>query len=188
MPFEDVFEDDFRNFGTMNRRTKKLRDEIDALFERMKTGELEGTWETREINEPGLRGRISIGRFESDRELEPLDPMKPQRKRPMPELSFELPKNASEETREPLTDIFKDDNALTIYVELPGEEKENIQLKLSEGSLDIRARNFRKTIDLPENDIAAEKMTTEYKNGVLKITLPKKTTLRPEDIERQKHV
>lgn len=187
MPFEDDFDDDFEYFGVFNGKLmRKLQEEIGAIFKEVKSGKLEGTWETTEINEPGVKGWISKGRFGSDRASEPLDPVRPQRRRPRPERPFGLPKTASNEMREPLTDVFEEEKAITIYVELPGEEMEDIQLKVMENSLEIRARNFHKDIELPSESVAAEKMASEYKNGVLKITLPKKTPLRNEDARKQK--
>lgn len=187
MSFESDFDDDFGEFSVFNNRfAKKLLEEMDAIFKEVRDGKLAGTWETREINEPEVKGRISIGRFESDQAWEPLDPLKPRRRRPMPEIPFELPETMSKEVRDPLTDVFEEENAISIYVELPGEEKEDIHLKVKEGTLDIRARNFSKKIDLPDDNVSPEKMTSEYKNGVLRITLPKKTHLRAEDAKKQK--
>jgi HSP20 family molecular chaperone IbpA len=189
LSFENDFNDDFEEFGLFNDKfMKKLREEIDAIFNEVKSGKLRGTWETKEINEPGVKGWISMGRYRSDHAFEPIDPPKPQRRRPMPETPFELPKNASKEMREPLTDIFEEGNAITIYVELPGEEKEDIQVKAGESSVGIKARNFCKKIALPNGNVAAERMTSEYKNGVLRITLPKKMLLRDEDVKKLKEV
>lgn len=187
--FDANFDEIFENFGLLNSRfTKKIQEEIDAMLKEANSGKLKGTWKTKEINEPGMKGWIFMGSFGSDKALEPLDPSKPQKKRPIPERPFEFSKNMPEETREPLTDVFEAEKATKIYLELPGEEKEDIQLKAEEGSIEVKAKNFYKKIDVPNNNVSTEKMTSDYKNGVLTITLPKKISLRKEDTAREKTV
>ena len=91
------------------------------------------------------------------------------------------------------TDIKEKDGKYILEVDLPGYEKENISLKLKDGYLEISAeikreenstskekiihkeryygectRNFYVGDDIKEEDIKAE-----FKNGILKITLPK---------------
>ena len=85
-------------------------------------------------------------------------------------------------------DVFEEEKATKIYLELPGEEREDIQLKAKEGSIEVKAKNFYKKIDLPDNNVSTEKITNDYRNGVLTITLPKKIPLRREDTARQKTV
>lgn len=184
MAFDDYFDEDFELVS--DRLRKKILGEIDAIFKEIKNGKLEGTWETKEIDEPGVKGWISMGSFGTVDSLEPLDPIRPRRKRPVPERPFELPKATSGETREPLTDVFEEANATTIYMELPGEEREDIRIKVTEDCVNVKSRNFHKNVRLPNDDIATERMTSEYKNGLLRITLPKKTQLRVEDAKKQK--
>jgi HSP20 family molecular chaperone IbpA len=189
MSFGENFDEFFENFGMLNDKSrKKIQEEIDAIFKKLKSGKLKGKWETKEINQPGVKGWIFMGSFGSDEALEPLDPLRPQRRRPMPERPFEIPKATSEETREPLTDVLEEETVTKIYVELPGEEKEDIQLKINEGSIEVKAKNFSKKIDLPNDNVSTEKITQEYKNGVLTITLPKKIPLRKEDAKKQKMI
>ena len=188
MSFGENFDEIFGNFAFNSKFRKKIQEEIDTIFKEVKSGKLKGTWETKEINEPGMKGWIFMGSFGSDEALEPLDPLRPQRRRPMPERPFEVPKTALEEMREPLADVFEEENAIDVYVELPGEEKKDIKLKVKEDSVEVKAKSFYKKIDLPNNNVAAERMTSEYKNGVLRITLPKKASLRKEDAEKQKMV
>jgi HSP20 family molecular chaperone IbpA len=187
--FDANFDEIFENFGLFNSKSmKKIQEEIDAMLKEVDSDELKGTWKTKEINEPGMKGWIFIRSFGSDEALEPFDPLKPQKKRPVPERPFDLSKNKREETREPLTDVFEEEKATKIYLELPGEEKEDIQLKANEGSLEVKAKNFYKKIDLPNDNVSTEEMTSDYRNGVLTITLPKKISLRKEDSAREKTV
>jgi HSP20 family molecular chaperone IbpA len=189
MSFDDDFDDFFESLGLFNgKSSKKIQEEIDAILKEINSDKLEGTWETRNIDEPGMKGWVLMGRFRSDEELEPLNPLRPQKRRPMPEKPFETSRSTPEEASEPLMDIFEEEKATKIYLELPGEEKENIQLMTKDGIIEVKTKNFYKKIDLRNNNFSTEKMTTDYKNGVLIITLPKRTLLRKEDTEKQEMV
>lgn len=134
------------------------------------------------------KGYVIQGRLSTPDSLEPLEPMKPSRRRPLPENPFELPRSAFDEVREPMTDIFEEEDATKIYVELPGEEKDDVQLKFNDDGIEVKARHFYKMIELPSRHIDNGTVTKEYKNGVLQITIPKKTQLRSEDTRREKIV
>jgi len=83
--------------------------------------------------------------------------------------------------REPLVDIFEEENQLRVYVELPGVEKKDIQLDFKENHIELRAENFYKEIQLPHEHFSKNASATQYKNGVLEIVLPKENKLRPQD-------
>ena len=78
--------------------------------------------------------------------------------------------------REPLVDIVDTDGEIKIIVELPGVEKESIQLSGTENRLTISVdnpeRKYYKEIDIPAK-VDPKKAKTSYKNGVLETTLPK---------------
>jgi len=189
LTFDSDFDEILGNFDYFNSRLmKRFQTEIDEIFKEIKNGKIKGAWETREINEPGVKGYIIQGRFGTDQAQEPFEPLRPPRRRPLPEKPFELPKDAPEETREPLTDIFEEENATKIYVELPGEEKEEIHIEITEDSIEVKTRNFYKMIELPNKHITKETITSKYKNGILEITIPKKIRLRKEDAEKEKQV
>jgi HSP20 family protein len=189
LSFDSDFDEIFGDFDFFNTKfMKRFQSQMDEIFKEIKNGKLDGTWETRQIKEPSVNGFIIMGRFSSDQAQEPFEPLKPLRRRPMPENPFELPKNAPRETREPLTDIFEEENATKIYVELPGEEKEDIHLKVTEDSIEVKAKNFHRIIDLPNRHIAKETVTSKHKNGVLEITIPKKMGLRKKDAEKERMV
>jgi len=120
--------------------------------------------------------------------LEPLEPLRPWKRPLTPEKPFGFPRRTEEEMREPLTDIFEEDNAFKVYVELPGEEKEDIAFKIANGKLEVRAKNFCKTVNLPGENIVPDKATSEYKNGVLTITVPRKIKLREKDARNTRTV
>jgi HSP20 family protein len=85
-----------------------------------------------------------------------------------------LPGQISEE-REPLVDIFVDENEAKIIAEIPGVQKEDINLTVSQNklviSVDTESRKYYKEIDLPEN-ILPEKAVSKYNNGILEIKIP----------------
>lgn len=175
MAFSDDFGDTFEDLDNLNRRLmKKFQKEIDEMFREITSGKIKGAWETREINEPQAKGFIIQGRFGFNESLEPIEPLKPPRRRPLPENPFELSKSEAKDTREPLTDVFDEEGATKIYVELPGERKEDIRLRFIEDGLEVKAKNFYKILALSKSNLDTSSLTSECKNGVLKITIRKK--------------
>jgi len=163
-------------FGDFDSELKKRMRELSEVEKAMKSGKLKGEWDVRQIDEPGIRGYVIRGHFWSDQPLDPLDPfelLNPWNRRPVPQRPPRVLGDASAETREPLTDVFEEEKAVKVYVELPGEEKDDIQLNVTEGKVEVKARNFYKMIDLPTRDIDVEKASSKYNNGVLNVTIPK---------------
>ena len=80
------------------------------------------------------------------------------------------------EEREPLVDVIETDGEIHIVAELPGVEKNDIKLHGTEDSLTISVdtpqRKYYKEINLPAK-VKVKEAKTQYKNGVLEITLPK---------------
>ena len=81
-----------------------------------------------------------------------------------------------EEEREPITDVFDEDEEIRIYAEMPGVNREDIRLDVKEDILDISAqtadRKYHKEILLPSK-VNAETMTSSYNNGILEIKVEK---------------
>jgi len=161
------FEDIFRDMELFHKKlTERMFKEMEEIERQVRSGELEGEWDVKPIERPGVKGYVARGRFWS---------------RETPEIS----KRALEEVHEPLTDVFEEKESINLYVELPGVEKEDIQLNITEGKAEIKAKNFYKLVDLPTRDVDSEKASADYKNGVLKATIPKiKKTV--EDEKKQK--
>jgi len=156
----DDFEDIFRDAENFHRRLlKKMFKEMDDIEEAIRSGKLEGEWDIKPIEEPGIKGYIAQGRFQFG-------------DKPSPQ-TLKLPKQIPEEVREPLTDVFQDTDNVRLYVELPGVEKTDIQLNVTQGRAEIKAKNFYKAIDLPTSHVESDKAKANYKNGVLEVTIPK---------------
>jgi HSP20 family protein len=103
----------------------------------------------------------------------------------------------------PKVDVFEEDNAFEVHLSVPGMNKEDFKIDVSENHLTIsgerktskekKENNYRsietnyglfsRTFVLPDN-IDVNKIEAEYKNGILELTLPKderktiKTTVR----------
>ncbi len=79
--------------------------------------------------------------------------------------------------REPLTDIIEGDSDIAITIEIPGVEKDNIDLNVTEETLEIKVdapeRKYHKVVNLP-NKVKTKSTKATYKNGILDIVLDKK--------------
>ena len=176
------FDEIFRDFDKIMKRMHGLNE----IEKDLKSGKLKGGWDVKQIDEPNIKGYVIQGRFRSNQPLEPFDPFKPNdpfERRPIPQRSFRPSEIASKEIREPLTDVFEEEKVVKIYVELPGEEKDDIQLNVTKGKVEIKTKNFYKMLEVPPN-VDVEKASSKYNNGVLMIIVPKDKTI-PEDEKRR---
>ena len=176
------FDEIIRDFDEMMKRMRGFNEIENAV----KNGKLKNGWEIKQIDEPNIKGYVIQGRFWSDQPLEPIDPLNPNNpfeRRPTPQRSFKPSEIAAKETREPLTDVFEEEKAVKIYAELPGEEKNSIQLNVTKGKVEIKAKNFYKMIQVPRN-VDVEKASSRYNNGVLTIIIPKDKTILKDEKRR----
>ena len=94
--------------------------------------------------------------------------------------------------RKPLTDIWETDDNVIAKLELPGIEKEDIDINVTEDSLEVKVekekeekeekpgfyrkersyKGFYRCFSLPQN-LESERAEAIYKNGVLEIKIPK---------------
>jgi HSP20 family protein len=102
----------------------------------------------------------------------------------------------------PLMDIIDSKDDLVVYVEIPGVNKDDIKVKIHNDVLTISGE--RKEPELPEKanclirerefgkfmrsirlpyPIGVSKVNAEYKDGILKIILPKKEEVKPKEIQ-----
>jgi HSP20 family protein len=102
----------------------------------------------------------------------------------------------------PSVDIFENDNEVVIKAEVPGMNAKDIEVKLENNVLMLKGERhfekeakeenyhriereygtFSRSFSLP-TAVNGDKVTAEYKDGVLKIVLPKKEETKPKPIK-----
>jgi HSP20 family protein len=117
---------------------------------------------------------------------------------------FERPGRRTDKQGEwyPSLDVAETKNDLVIKAEVPGMEPKDIDISLSNGILTIKGEkkqereekeedyhlversygSFTRSIQLPR-EIQSDKISASYKNGVLKITLPKSEEAKKKEIK-----
>lgn len=154
------FFDDF--FWGLDEELERIKEHLDSMFERA----IRVPFDEKTFRKPFVYGfSIRMGP-DGIPHIEEFGNTKP--RRGMERVFSGL------EGREPLTDIIEAEDSISITVELPGVEKEDIDLNATENSLtihvDTEERKYHKEIDLPA-EVDPESTTATYKNGVLDITL-----------------
>jgi len=80
------------------------------------------------------------------------------------------------EEREPLVDVIEEEKDVVVVAELPGVEKEGINLNVTEDhltiSVDTPERKYHKELSLPAR-VDSKSAQASYKNGVLEVRLKK---------------
>ena len=93
----------------------------------------------------------------------------------------------------PAVDIFENKDELLILADLPGVSKEDLSINFDKGQLMLEGRprqfgleeeafDYRRTFVVSQG-IDADKISAHLQNGVLRLTLPKPTALRPRQIQ-----
>ncbi|EMI17283.1 heat shock protein, HSP20 [Rhodopirellula maiorica SM1] len=102
----------------------------------------------------------------------------------------------------PLMNLWEDDNSLYLEAELPGFEMDDLEIYVTGGNqLSISGERkqpeheagawhrqergfgkFRRTLELP-GDVDSEKVSANFRNGVLTLTMPKSEAAKPRRIE-----
>ena len=99
--------------------------------------------------------------------------------------------NSEQYSKRPVVSYSESDSKYFVYVELPGVDKENVSLNISDSLLELEAKrnvlrfddvkgcnrddrelNYYYAAELPEN-IEVNKVKAHFKNGILNIDLPK---------------
>lgn len=101
----------------------------------------------------------------------------------------------------PLVDIFDSESGVTILVDLPGVKKEDVSVEVKENLLTIKGERFAAQM-VDENKyyrreracgtfnrafamrgtIEPDKIKATFKNGVLKVEIPKPEEMRPKQV------
>jgi HSP20 family protein len=102
----------------------------------------------------------------------------------------------------PALDVHEDKDNYVVKAELPGMKKEDIEVSLNDGVLNLSGERksetnnkdaevyrserffgrFQRTVTLP-TAVAADKIQAAYKDGVLTVTLPKAEEAKPRKID-----
>ena len=121
----------------------------------------------------------------------------------------DFPFSSVPETKEnwiPSVDILEQDGNLILRAALPGMTEKQIELKLEGNTLTLKGErkmenedkrnnyhriesfygSFTRSFRIPDT-VDAEKISAEYKNGVLTITIPQKPEVRPREIPVSVH-
>lgn len=73
--------------------------------------------------------------------------------------------------KEPIVDIFEENDYVTVIAEIPGAKEKDIKTELTGNILEISAGGFTKSITLPETSRSIAGRT--YKNGILQLKIEK---------------
>ena len=95
-----------------------------------------------------------------------------------PDYSAEAKKPYSlQDAREPLVDVIEEPDQIKVVTELPGVEKDEIDLYATSRTLTINVSNpqrrFYKQLDLPA-EVDESSASSTYRNGILETVLRKK--------------
>jgi HSP20 family protein len=114
--------------------------------------------------------------------------------------NWELPTSTT--AWNPSVDIFENDNEVVVKAELPGMDAKDIDVRLENNILTLKGErqfekeakeenyhriereygSFTRSFALP-TAVNGEKVKAEYKDGILKIVLPKKEETKPKPIK-----
>ena len=106
------------------------------------------------------------------------------------------------EVKPPIVDVFEEKDDIVVKAELPGMEKDNIEVNLADHRLTIKGEkkkedevkeedyyraersygSFLRTLDLPK-DVRADKVKASFKNGILEIRMPKTEEAKTKEVK-----
>ena len=104
----------------------------------------------------------------------------------------------------PPVDVYEDEHNITLKIEVPGIDEKDINVSIENNTLTVRGErrfekdekeqnfqriermfgSFTRSFTLP-NTVDAAKVSAEYKNGVLTVTLPFKEEAKPRTVNVQ---
>ncbi|VVE59948.1 heat-shock protein Hsp20 [Pandoraea captiosa] len=101
----------------------------------------------------------------------------------------------------PAVDIFEDSHGITLYADLPGVARETLDVRVQDGNLSIEAQavvpaptglrlhhgeirnpHFARAFTL-SSDFDVSRIDAQLREGVLKLTIPRRDEARPRRIE-----
>jgi len=108
----------------------------------------------------------------------------------------------STRTWAPPVDIYEDGDNLVLKAELPGVNPDDVEIRVEDNTLYLKGErkfekevkeqnyhrversygNFTRTFSLP-NSVDSDKVTANFKDGILTLTMPKKEEAKPKTIK-----
>ena len=102
----------------------------------------------------------------------------------------------------PAVDIYEDDQGIVLKADLPEVDPKDVEVHIEDSTLYLKGErkmekelnennyhriersygSFARSFVLPHT-VSSEKITADYKNGVLKITMPKREESKPKQIK-----
>ncbi|MCE8423171.1 MAG: Hsp20/alpha crystallin family protein, partial [Candidatus Methanoperedens sp.] len=136
---------------------------------------LGGIVKTLEKTSPEFRRRIAQTNAEIKHRLETGWTEKPEIdygvsiKPLMPEKEERVQKEEDAPEKEPIMDIFEENDYITVIAEIPGAREKDIRTELKDNILEISAGGFTKSITLPEGSRSIT--AKSFKNGILQLKI-----------------
>ena len=104
--------------------------------------------------------------------------------------------------RAPTVDVYEEKDDIVVKAELPGMDKDNIEVNLTDHTLTIKGEkkkeeevkeenyyrsersygSFLRTLELPK-DVHADKVKASFKNGILEVRIPKTEEAKAKEIK-----
>jgi HSP20 family protein len=104
--------------------------------------------------------------------------------------------------RAPTVDVYEEKDDIVVKAELPGMDKDNIEVNLTDRTLTIKGEkkkeeemkeenyyrsersygSFLRTLELPK-DVHADKVKATFKNGILEVRMPKTEEAKAKEIK-----
>ena len=104
--------------------------------------------------------------------------------------------------RPPIVDVFEEKDDIVVKAELPGMEKDNVEVSLTDRILTLKGEKkkeeevkrenyyraersygrFLRTLELPAN-VHADKVKASFKNGILEVRMPKTEEAKAREIK-----
>ena len=101
----------------------------------------------------------------------------------------------------PAVDVHENDDVIVLYAELPGVNQDNLDITIENGNLQLEARakldtpaemspvyaefqtpNYKRSFTL-SNELDTDNIEAKLAHGILKLTIPKKETIKPRKVD-----
>jgi len=113
-----------------------------------------------------------------------------------------FPRTEGVEMTAPAVDVYEEKDDIIVKAELPGMEKDNIEVNLADHMLTIKGEkkkeeeikeenyyrserfhgSFLRTVELPK-DVHGDKVKASFKNGILEVRLPKTEEAKRKEVK-----